>query len=496
MLSFNESDIRQMMLRGSSPEEVEKQFSYFEKGFGFAKLVRAATIDDGIMLMNEKTVRHLVNRYDVLMRERKILKFVPASGAASRMFKELYSYQEKNDDETKNKARRFLTLLDKFAFFEDLSEIMQHAGYSLKAEIEKENYKTIISFILDSCGLNYGNSPKGLLKFHRYPDKNRYAVEEHLVEAALYARNYDNTCRIHFTVSPVHQSDFEKVILDLKEEYENRFGVVYEITYSVQDPGTDTLAATEDNLPFRDDAGELLFRPGGHGTLIKNMNKLKADVVFVKNIDNVITEDKLDATVTYKKVLAAYLAELQNRTFEYLHKLDNKENECVDIIELADFVQEKLMIPIYGDITLEEFKILLNRPIRVCGMVKNEREPGGGPFWVENSKGEICLQIVESSQINLQDSSQKKIMENATHFNPVDMVCSFRDYKGNYFNLPDYVDENTGFISTKSYGNRTLKAMELPGLWNGAMAEWITVFVEVPLATFNPVKTVFDLLKR
>jgi len=496
MLNFNDSDLKQMMLRGSSSEEVEKQFSHFEKGFDFAKLVRPATIDDGIMLMNEKTVQQLVNQYDVLMREREMLKFVPASGAASRMFKELYSYQKKNDDETKKKALHFIAALNKYAFFEDLDEIMQHAGYSLQAEIEKENYQTIISFILDSCGLNYGNSPKGLLKFHRYPDKSRYAVEEHLVEAALYARNHDNICRIHFTVSPIYQSDFEKVILDLKEEYENRFGIVYNITYSVQDPGTDTLAATEDNLPFRDEAGQLLFRPAGHGALINNMNELKSDVVFVKNIDNVITEDKLALTIIYKKALAAYLVELQNMIFEYLHKLDNKDNECVDIIQLADFAQDKLMIPMRGDITLEEFKVLLNRPIRVCGMVKNEGEPGGGPFWVENSKGEICLQIVETSQINLEDSSQKNIMKAAAYFNPVDMVCSFRDYKGNYFNLMDYVDENTGFISVKSYGNKTLKAMELPGLWNGAMADWITVFVEVPLATFNPVKTVFDLLKR
>lgn len=496
MLNFNESDLIQMKLRGSSSTEVEKQFSHFEKGFDFAKLVRAATIDDGILVMPLPMVQQLVNQYDQIMKDREILKFVPASGAASRMFKELYSYQQNNDEETKKKARYFLSVLPKFAFFEELSEIMQQAGYSLQGEIDKGNYKMIISFILDSCGLNYGNSPKGLLKFHRYSDKSRYAVEEHFVEAALYARNHDKVCRIHFTVSPAHQADFEKVILELKGAYESRFGVVYDITYSVQDPGTDTLAATEENLPFRDDDGKLLFRPGGHGALLMNMNKLKADVVFVKNIDNVITEDKLAATVTYKKVLAAYLVELQNKLFEYLTKLENVNCKSLDSSEVRNFIEEKLMIPIRKDSSIEELKILMNRPIRVCGMVKNEGEPGGGPYWVENSRGETRLQIVESSQIDIHNSSQKKIMENATHFNPVDMVCSFRDYKGNFYNLPDYVDENSGFISLKSYGSRTLKAMELPGLWNGAMADWLTIFVEVPLETFNPVKTVFDLLKR
>lgn len=496
MFNFNENDLLQMKLRGSSPEEVKKQFSHFEKGFDYAKLVRAATLNDGIMKMTETMVQHFVNQYDTLMKEFEILKFVPASGAASRMFKELFSYLENDDKETEKKAQYFLSQLHKFAFFDDLAAVMQKVGYSLQSEIEKGNYKRIILFILDNCGLNYSNSPKGLLKFHRYSDKSRYAVEEHFVEGALYARSYDNRCRIHFTVSPIHQSGFEKVIHNIKGEYESRFGVKYEISYSIQDPGTDTLAATEENLPFRDEDGQLLFRPAGHGALIMNMNKLKADIVFVKNIDNVITEDKLVATVTYKKVLAAYLVELQNKIFEYQKQLDNTDSKSLDLNEIRFFVKEKLMISVEKNCSADDLKNLLHRPIRVCGMVKNEGEPGGGPYWVQNSRGEARLQIVESSQIDMHNSSQKMIMENATHFNPVDMVCSFKDYRGNHYNLQDYVDVNSGFISIKSYGNRKLKAMELPGLWNGAMADWLTIFVEVPLATFNPVKTVFDLLKR
>ena len=494
-IQFTPEDIQFMQARGSNPEEVQRQFSFFEKGFDFVNLDRPATIDDGIVRLEEEQIEELVEDYNQLVAGKTVTKFVPASGAASRMFKELYSYLESESDEVRVKAKAFLTKLPKFAFYEDLRNAMAKDGYALEHEIEYQNYKLIVRYILEKEGLNYGNLPKGLLKFHRYGDVNRTAVEEHLVEAAQYAKDENRLCRIHFTVSPQHQQGFEQLLADVLPTYEAHFGVKYDISFSIQKPSTDTLAAEVDNAPFRNEKGELLFRPGGHGALIGNLNEIHSDIVFVKNIDNVITEDKAELTFTYKKALAAYLIELQNKTFHYMKKIEAGEVDDMDLCEMLDFASTELMINVDDDPTPEALFEKMNRPIRVCGMVKNEGEPGGGPFWVIDDEVE-SLQIVESSQMNSKDAAQMEIARQATHFNPVDMVCAFRNYKGEYFNLKDYVDETKGFISQKSYGYRSLKAMELPGLWNGAMARWITVFVEVPLATFNPVKTVFDLLKR
>ncbi len=496
MLQFTSEDIQFMQARGSRPEEVQQQFSFFEKGFDFICLDRPATIDDGIVQLEDEQVEELVSDYENLIKDKTITKFVPASGAASRMFKELYSYLENDSEEIVAKAQNFLLKLEKFAFYDDLRQALKKDGYFLEQEIENQNYKLIIRYILNSEGLNYGNQPKGLLKFHRYDDDCRTAVEEHLVEAAQYAQDANHVCRLHFTVSPQHQSGFEALLSRVLPAYEQRFGVKYEISFSIQNPSTDTLAAELDNQPFRDEKGHLLFRPGGHGALIGNLNDLRSDLVFVKNIDNVTTEDKAETTFLYKKAIASYLIELQKKTFRYLKKIENQDFDEMDLCEMLDFASTELMINVDDDPSAEALFDKLNRPIRICGMVKNEGEPGGGPFWVVNEEGEESLQIVESSQMDKNDAEQMAIVKEATHFNPVDMVCSFKTYKGEYFNLFDYIDENTGFISSKSYGDRTLKAMELPGLWNGAMAQWITVFVEVPLATFNPVKTVFDLVKR
>ncbi|MEG1556103.1 MAG: DUF4301 family protein [Bacteroidales bacterium] len=497
MITFSQKDQEFMLARGSNQESVKKQFSYFETGFDGAKLIRAAVPDDGILVLEEEQVEELAADFDWQMKGKSAVKFVPASGAASRMFKELYLYLESDDEAIAVKAKAFLLKINKFAFYYDLQNVMQRDGYSLQNEIEFQNYQLVIRYILDKVGLNYGNVPKGLLKFHTYGSQYRTPIEEHLVEAALYAKDEWGVCRLHFTVSPQHQSEFEKRLGEVQEEYEKRFKVRYEISFSIQNPSTDTLAAEENNQPFRDAQGNLLFRPGGHGALIHNLNQLKSDLVFIKNIDNVLTEDKIQTTVLYKKALAAYLIELQTQLFRYLKRLETGEVDEMDMCEILDFAETNLMISLgEDDLSVEELYKKLNRPIRVCGMVKKEGEPGGGPFWVENRAGEECLQIVESSQMNLKDLEQKTIVERSTHFNPVDMVCSFVDHRGHYFNLLDYVDESTGFISSKSYGERTLKAMELPGLWNGAMADWITVFVEIPLSTFNPVKTVFDLLKR
>ncbi|MCQ2283910.1 MAG: DUF4301 family protein [Bacteroidales bacterium] len=495
MMNFTSEDLEYMRQRGSNPDNVQQQLENFQKGFDFAQLDRAATIGDGIVQLDADLLEELVADYDDALQDKKVVKFVPASGAASRMFKELYSYLSEDTPEIEAKALSFLDKLPKFPFYEALSEALAKDGYDIATEMGQHNYKRVVSYLLNPEGLNYGNNPKGLLLFHRYEDKIRTAVEEHLVEGALYAQN-KGVCFLHFTVSPQHQAGFEKLLEEMVPLYEQQYKVKYHIDFSVQDPATDTVAAELDNTPFRDENGRLLFRPAGHGALIYNLNRLDADVVFVKNIDNVITENRVDPTVTYKKALASYLMQLQSRTFAYLRELDEGNVDTMMLCEMLDFAESELMISMEEDFTPETLHERLNRPIRICGMVKNEGEPGGGPFWVMDADDNASLQIVESSQINKQDSEQMDIMTHATHFNPVDMVCGLKNYKGEKFDLLDYVDPETGFISSKSYGDRTLKAQELPGLWNGAMSDWITIFVEVPIETFNPVKTVFDLLKR
>ncbi len=494
-IQFTQKDLMQMRERGSNPEQVRSQFFLYDKGFPFADLIRPAILQDGIKQQSPDEMDQLLDSYSSLVGEKMILKFVPASGAASRMFKDLFTYLESTGDEYAEKAKGFLRDIPLYAFYEDLDTVMSKAGYSLTEEIKKGNYKTVIGFILNEEGLNYKNTPKGLIKFHCYADRCRYAVEEHLVEAALYARNSDGQCHLHFTVSPAHMDHFKYITKELKPLYEKRFDVVYNINFSVQDPGTDTLAATPDNKPFRNENGELLFRPAGHGALIHNLDKLDGDIVLIKNIDNVVPESKIEPTVLYKKLLTAFLLKIQNQIFHYLKKIECGDGEEIRD-EIENFIRGELKTGIPEDRDISALFDFLNRPMRVCGMVKNEGAPGGGPFWVKNYRGEINLQIVETSQIDMDNNAQKKILQQSTHFNPVDMVCGIKNYRGGKFDLTRFIDRNTGFITTKSYGNALLKAMELPGLWNGAMADWITLFVEVPLETFNPAKTVFDLLKR
>lgn len=492
---FTPEDLQFIARRGSNADEVAQQFSFFKIGFPYAQLDRAATIDDGIIAFEEDELEELLDDYDDLTEGISITKFVPASGAASRMFKDLYFLLEDDSEANQAKANAFLKQLPDFAFFDDLKSALAKHQIDLDKEMANHNHQLIIKYILEDCGLNYGQMPKGLLKFHRYESGCRTAVEEHLVEAAQYARDNDGHCRLHFTVSAQHKALFEQLFQQLVPEYEKRFGVKYEISCSEQHPNTDTLAAEMDDTPFRNEKGELLFRPGGHGALISNLNDIHSDIVIVKNIDNVFTEDQSEPTTTYKKALTSYLIELQQRNFYYLDKLEANDFDEMDFCEMLDFASTELMIDIEDDLSAEALYDKLNRPMRICGMVKNEGEPGGGPYWIIDDNGNESLQIVESSQMDKNDSEQMEIVRQATHFNPVDMVCSFKNHHGTFFNLKDYIDKNTGFISQKSYGDRTLKAMELPGLWNGAMADWITIFVEVPLSTFHPVKTVFDLLK-
>ena len=472
---FSKEDLQQIEQHGLTQVQVEQQIENFRQGFPYLKIVRAAAAGDGVLVMDDEQIAKAEARYDEAAANMKVVKFVPASGAATRMFKELFEYV--NDDKRTPGIDRLLDNIEKFAFWPELSE------YIMPDSPDEEIVESIVK-----TGLCYGAKPKGLVTFHAYADGNRKAVEEHLVEGALYARSGDEVY-IHFTVSAEHKDGFLEVLNAKQPFYEERFGVKYNVSFSVQKPSTDTIAVNPDNTPFRTDEGKLLFRPAGHGALIENLNDIDADVIFVKNIDNVTTDERRGDTVKYKKALAGLLLELQEQAFEYLKVL---EVGGADLEPIANFVEQKLCVKLPADYNSELLKAVLNRPIRVCGVVRNQGEPGGGPFWVDGGDGTESLQIAESSQIAPEDMH---LMQSATHFNPVDLVCGVKDSRGGKFDLTQYTDPSTGFISSKSSGGRDLRAQELPGLWNGAMAKWNTILVEVPITTFSPVKVVQDLLR-
>ncbi len=503
---ITKQDLTQLKQKGISEEQVLNQLKQHKTGFPYADIQRPATPGDGIIVINQEDESKYNNIYhDTINSGLDICKFVPASGAASRMFKDLYSFLETPDDKitevvSKPPFSDFFKRLKDFAFYNDLIKLLP-AGIDMNSS---DTYKLIVKTILTEKGLNYGNKPKGVLKFHRYADSESTPVEEHLLEAAMYGKNNSNQSYIHFTVSKEHESLFNYVLDSNKENMAKRYDTTYNISFSNQKSSTDTIAATPENKSFRLDNGEILFRPGGHGALIQNLNDLNHDIIFVKNIDNVVPEHLVEDTVLYKKLLTGILIEYRDEVFRILNKLDNFSTLESGISDGLGFISNVLKrevthLNILKDNNRQEranrIKEILNRPIRVAGMVKNEGEPGGGPFWVKSGTGTISLQIVESSQIDLNDPEKKSIVDRSTHFNPVDLICSIKDYKGKKFNLLDFVDPVTGFISEKSMNGKPLKALELPGLWNGAMAHWLTFFVEVPVTTFNPVKTVFDLLR-
>jgi hypothetical protein len=466
-------------------------------------LEAAASIGHGILAPAEEQRAAYLNAWDAYKQsDKKIVKFVPASGAASRMFKNLFEFLSADYNvPTTDFEKKFFENIHRFAFFHDLDVVcMDGAGKDVDALIADGEYKTVVSQLLEAYGLNYGQLPKGLLKFHNYVEGIRTPLEEHLVEGALYAAGSTGKVNVHFTVSTEHRELFQHLVHEKVSTYAQKFGVEYNVSFSEQKPSTDTVAADMENMPFRVD-GKLLFRPGGHGALIENLNDLDADVVFIKNIDNVVPDRLKGETVTYKKLIAGVLVTLQRKAFEYLRLLDSGQYTHEQLEEVIRFVQQDLCCRRADIKQLEDAELViylrkkLNRPMRVCGMVKNVGEPGGGPFLAYNADGTVSAQILESSQIDMADPEKKAMFEKGTHFNPVDLVCAVRDYKGQKFDLTKYVDKATGFISHKSKNGRELKALELPGLWNGAMSDWNTVFVEVPLATFNPVKTVNDLLR-
>lgn len=493
---FTEKDVDFLNARGMDIAVVEQQIKAFGAGFPFLNITNPATINDGILFLDAP--EFYAGLWDeAISNGEEVTKFVPASGAASRMFKDLFQFQSQKEVFPEiESVREFFKRIEDFAFFENLSDYLD--GLNID---DPFYFKKIVSRVLDKSGLGYGQLPKGLILFHKYPDGVRTPFEEHLVEAALYAVKRNDKATVHFTVSPEHLDAFKKLERKVAGIYEKRFGIKYEISYSVQKPSTDTIAVNPDNTPFRNADGSLLFRPGGHGALIENLNELNGGVVFIKNIDNVVPDHLKSATVLYKKALAGYLVWIREKLFQHIHNLtDNPTAE--NILSAQHFLDEKLNIRLSAAFFLMDHQLqrnellrLLDRPLRVCGMVKNEGEPGGGPFWVADSRGNKSLQIAEMSQIDMDDEIVKSILTASTHFNPVDLICCLNRYDGTKFNLPDFVDPDTGFISSKSKDGKELKALELPGLWNGAMANWNTLFVEVPTITFNPVKTLNDLLR-
>lgn len=495
-------DKEQLAQKGISEEKLNEQLNCFKTGFPYLKLYAAASVEEGILKPTKKEQQAFAEAWDEAAKSLHIVKFVPASGAASRMFKDLFSFSEANYDvPTTDFEKTFFNNLEHYAFFFALDAQCKTLHNKGCKELLKEGeYKKIVNALLQKEGLNYGQLPKGLLLFHRYEDSVRTPAEEHLVEGALYAKEADGTVSVHFTVSPEHRSLFEAHIKENVPALEEKFGVKYNISFSEQKSSTDTVAATPNNEPFRQDDRSLLFRPAGHGALIENLNDIAADILFIKNIDNVVPDRLKPETVHNKKLLAGVLVSLQKKTFKYLQLLESGQYSPIDLQEIKLFLEKELccktLLPLEGKALADYLYQKLNRPMRVCGMVPNVGEPGGGPFLVYNQDGSISLQILESSQINMDDEKSKAMFVKGTHFNPVDLVCAVKNYKGEKFNLPDFVDKNTGFISLKSKNGRELKALELPGLWNGAMSDWNTVFVEVPLITFNPVKTVNDLIRE
>lgn len=471
MAQFSQSDIEQIEKHGLTQGAINQQLDDFVAGFPFADIVAPATVNNGVQEISDSVFSDF---YDAHADEYKIVKFVPASGAATRMFKDLFEYL--STDVMNKTTQMVLDNLNKFAFYSELQTFLP----------ANPSNRDVIECIITNRGLDYGHLPKGLLKFHSYDDYAATAVAEHLSEGAQYAAS-NGVVNIHFTVSPEHISGFKELLQEIVPIYERRCGVRYNIDLSVQKSATDTIAVNLDNTPFRNDDGTLLFRPSGHGALIENLNDIDADIVFIKNIDNVCPDAARDDTVFAKKSLAGMAIKIQRQIFEYLRALDDGNANMLDVKE---FINKYLGIRAGDGVNVRD---VLNRPLRVCGMVRNTGAAGGGPFWTRDMSGNVSLQIVESSQIA---PDRQDILAKGEYFNPVDVVCMVRDYRGQKFDLPDFVDPQTGFISEKSKDGRPLRAMERPGLWNGAMAKWNTVFVAVPATTFTPAKVITDLLTQ
>lgn len=511
-MKFTKADIQQIQQKGLDVKMIEHQLSHFTSKKPKINLHAPATIGDGIVRFSELKSKQFSTFFETQKQKKAIVKFVPASGAASRMFKSLYSFLERYDiqKESINAYVNRTKSVDLFLFFLTVEKLPFHDEIFEELKKQYPDYKSMsldkrrllfVELLLSKEHFNFGEYPKGLLPYHKYKTHITTAFEEHLVEASQYAAVNGNAT-LHFTISNQHHKRFDEHYKSIKKIVESKTNTSFDVSYSFQDPKTDTIAATVDDIPFRVD-GKLLFRPSGHGALIHNLNSIDADLIFIKNIDNVMMQHCMDKMVYHKTILGGYLLKIQLQIFEYAHALDQSEISEEKINDIANFLSDQLNVHISTEFEkyanhykIEYLKTRIHRPIRVCGMVKNEGEPGGGPFWVKHENGELSLQIVEMNQINTKSESQHKILKSATHFNPVDIVCGVKDYKGQKYDLEQFIDAKTHFVAIKNKYGKKLKTLEHPGLWNGGMAHWNTVFVEVPLITFNPVKKVDDLLKE
>lgn len=515
-LFLSDQDIQQIQAHGLTLDQVVEHLRLFSRPPRFIRLARAATVTDGIRRLPVAAIDGYLSRHAEAAAQGRFSKFVPASGGATRMFEILlYYFHQGRDDllslveadraQGSHRAHEFLVFHDclpQFAFFQDLQGHPALNGQDLHDLLATRCYREILHGILSEAGLHYQALPKALIKFHDYQEESRTALEEHLVEAAAYVQDREGLCRLHLTILPRHRAAFQQVLERAQPFLSKRYGCRFAVDLSFQHPGTDTLAVDADNRPFRDSQGRLVFRPGGHGALLENLNELQGDLVYIKNIDNVVPDRLKEPSILWKRILGGLLVDLQQQVHQHVRELAPGFGRRRAVARAFDFAREQFGLAIPPQILqwpedlARDFLIrTLNRPLRVCGVVPNQGEPGGAPFWVEEPDGSVSLQIVEKAQVDLEDPTQKLIWDTATHFNPVDLVCALRDDQGVPFDLSQYVDHEAVLISKKSLEGRELKALELPGLWNGGMARWLTVFVEVPLITFNPVKTVLDLLR-
>jgi len=474
-MNLTAQDLAQLKSVGISKELVEKQYSQLSSGPQMLDLSRACTVSDGIKSITDNQKQALISDYDALIEGKEIVRFTPASGAATRMFKHLF-----NLTDNKELVDEFIENIEDFAFFDELEELLSDMLSSTDQEI--------VDAVLKPNGLNYGKLPKALISFHVYENEIRKAIDEQLVEGVNYVKS-NGVSKFHFTISPEHEKAVREHIVPLLKKFEKRYNSKFEISYSTQSKSTDTVALSENNELARKTDGSLLLRPGGHGALIHNLNNLDADVVFIKNIDNIVHEGFQEVVIDYKKVLGSILLNLQNAVFDILNELNNGKVSAERLVIITEFLKKELNITVVPNVEL--IRNSIHKPIRVCGMVKNQGKAGGGPFWVGDS-----VQIVETAQMDLSNKSVVDMLVNASHFNPVDLVCGLKDYQGKSFDLANYINEKTFFVSSKSFKGEGIKVLEHPGLWNVAMANWLTIFVEVPVETFHPVKTINDLLQE
>ena len=518
MRSLTTQDEQQIQGRGMTVEKVRSDLNSVQQGFPSVRIDRPCVAGDGIVVLSDPELDRLARVYARYTGRREFGTFVPASGAGSRMFQPLLSgagqyagltrqqlgVKARAGDAACREFQEFVRGIRRFSFYGELQLVMAREALSVEEFVANGKYDQLANYVLGSPGLDYANLPKGLIPFHHYIDEIRTPFAEHLVEAAAYVRDHTHRARVHFTVSVDYLEEVRAHIDRMKSRYE-RSGTHYDVSFSVQKPSTDTIAVLQGGNPFRDGDGQLVFRPSGHGALLENLNDLKGDVVFVKNIDNVTLDRLKPETYRYKRALGGYLLELQSELFSFLDRLHRGEHATMDQSALTDaiaFAEHKLLITLPDRFTHAEkgtqlafLKRKLNRPLRVCGMVKNSGEHGGGPFWVEHTDHTVSRQIVEAIQVDVQDDSQRASWESGTYFNPVDLVCGVRDFRGRPFELRQFADPNTSFVVHKTKDGKSLRSLELPGLWNGSMADWHTIFVEVPMITFNPVKTIYDLLR-